>query len=79
MGQNSPQEMIQLSLFQEEHKAQRRSDKGIDTAGSRLDLFSGIVGERVEVVFRLWLTAEQNVQVGGRSLQMALLPLAAVF
>lgn len=41
-----------------------QTGKGVDTAGSRLDLLSSIVGERVEVVFRLRLTAEQSVQVG---------------
>ena len=37
--------------------------KGIDAAGAGLDLFPGVVGKRVKVAFRLWLAAEQRVQI----------------
>lgn len=41
-----------------------QTGKGIDAAGPRLDLLSGIVWERVEVASCLRLTVEQSVQVG---------------
>lgn len=37
--------------------------KGIDAAGTGLDLLPGIIRERVKVAFRLRLAAEQGVQI----------------
>ena len=60
----------QLPLFTSVVTAQKifriviQAVKRIDAAGTCLDLLSGIVRERVKVVFRLRFTVQQCVQVG---------------